>query len=252
MSSQGCAALIMAGGQSSRMRRGGSPVHKALRRVADAPLIEWNLAGLLETGFRDVYVAISENETELANWYAEVGVARAQRAGAQCSLIVEAVPLGTAGALSRLPKSVAHALVINVDNLTDLPLADVVAYHVRLGAAATLAVHRETFRMPFGQIEISAGRVTAYQEKPLLPVQVSSGTSVFARAAIDCVTDGQATQIPQLVQQLLKDGRLVAAFEHQSRWVDVNDETALAGAAAMLLDDEKPWPYMAGRSVSLA
>lgn len=223
-------AIVMAGGRSERMRAGGSADHKSLRAVRGAPLIEWNLLSLLHSGFRRLFVALNAREHALAEWLAGRGLTLCRQHSAALQLLVEDEPLGTIGAVRLLPADVRNAVVVNVDNLTTLDLRELLRTHVEKGAAATIATHTQAFRMPFGMLEVQGQLVTAYREKPELPVVISSGTYVLHRRAIVRVPAGRRSDVPALIASLLEDGEVVAAHRHHEPWIDVNDEAALAQA----------------------
>jgi NDP-mannose synthase len=226
----GIAAIIMAGGRSERMRAGGSQDHKGLRTVRGAPLIEWNLRGLLAFDFRRLFVAINARERALSEWLEGRGLALCRESASDLQLLVEREPLGTIGAVSLLPADVQNAVVVNVDNLTTLDLRALLQTHLQAEAAATIATHTHPFRMPFGMLEVQGQRVTAYREKPELPVVISSGTYVLHRSAIACVSPGRRTDVPGLIAALLERDDVVAAHAHSDPWIDINDEAALAQA----------------------
>jgi NDP-sugar pyrophosphorylase family protein len=242
MSALGCSALMMAGGRSERMRSSGSATHKGLRMALGTPLIEWNLGALLAFSFKDIHIAVSSLEVELAEWVERRGRELANAAGASLALLIEQTALGTIGATGLLPAEVRDVLVVNVDNISDLHLTDLVESHLSTGAAATIATHQEPFRLPFGRLELARDRVEAYQEKPEIRVQISSGTYVLNRRAIDRLPRGQRADVPTLIQWLLSDGELVAPYHHKAQWIDVNDEGALSRAETMLSAEGK-WPH---------
>jgi NDP-sugar pyrophosphorylase family protein len=223
-------AIVMAGGRSERMRAGGSAEHKGLRTVRGMPLFEWNLRGLLQSGFRRIFAAINAREEALAAWLEDRGRTICREQSCALEVLLEDEPLGTIGAVSLLPEDLADAVVVNVDNLTTLDLRRLFRTHVEAEAAATIATHTHPFRMPFGMLEVEGGRVTAYREKPQLPVVISSGTYVLHRQAIARVRSGERTDVPALIASLLADGGIVAAHPHCDAWIDVNDEAALAQA----------------------
>jgi NDP-sugar pyrophosphorylase family protein len=229
------AALIMAGGRSERMRAGGTAAHKSLRAVQGMPLVEWNLRGLLRSGFRRLFVAAAAREQALLSWLAERGRALCAEQLASLEILVEHEPLGTIGAASLLPPDVRDVAIVNVDNLTTLDLRTLLRTHLDANAAATIATHTHPFRMPFGMLEVEGPRVTAYREKPELPVVISSGTYALNRRAIALLTAGQRTDVPALIDALLRAGEMVAAHPHCDLWIDVNDEAALAQAEQLFL-----------------
>jgi NDP-sugar pyrophosphorylase family protein len=226
-------AIIMAGGRSERMRAGGSPDHKGLRTVRGVPLVEWNLRALVRFGFRRLFVAINAREHALAEWLRGPGLALCRQHSAGLELLVEDEPLGTIGAVRLLPADVQDLVVVNVDNLTTLDLRELLRTHLDKEAASTIATHTHPFRMPFGMLEVQGHRVTAYREKPQLPVVISSGTYVLHRRAIARVPAGHRADLPALIASLLQDGEVVAAHPHRDTWIDVNDEAALAEAEAL-------------------
>jgi NDP-sugar pyrophosphorylase family protein len=236
------AALLMAGGQSSRMRKNGDKRHKALRTVLGRPLLAWNLSALVSFGFRDIYIAYNRSESALADWVDSEAQALARDAGAHCTALVEGTRLGTIGAAACLPETVGHVLVTNVDNLSDLPLAALAHYHLASGAAATLATHTEPFRIPFGRLELAGDVVLGYSEKPAIPVPICSGTTVLSRRAIARINTGSSMHLPALIQSLLQEGERVCAFSHHSHWIDINDEGALAAAEALMRANAGCWP----------
>jgi NDP-sugar pyrophosphorylase family protein len=228
-------AMIMAGGRSLRMRSSGCATHKGLRKVLGLPLIEWNLATLVEFGFNQVYVAVSACEPELKQWLAERGAAITKARAVTLEILIEEEPLGTIGATGRLPLDVSDVVIVNVDNLTDLDLRSLLEFHQSSGAALSIASHEHMFRIPFGRLVLDGEEVRAYEEKPGIAVQISSGTYALNRRAIEEIPKHRRTDVPQLVSALLDAGEKVAAYLHSAAWIDANDESDLADAEALLL-----------------
>jgi NDP-sugar pyrophosphorylase family protein len=239
-----CAALIMAGGRSERMRATGVPEHKGLRAVLGVPLIECNLRALLHFGFARVFVAVNEIERELLAWIDGPGRKLARQRSATLEVLVEARPRGTIGAVADLPADVDEVVVVNVDNLMVLDLQKLARRRRDADAAAAVATHRHGFAIPFGMLELEGDRVVAYREKPNLPLPISSGTYVLGRRAIDSVPRQARCDVPALIGLLLGAGETVLAYPHDGSWIDVNDEVSLSRAQAMVADDRSAWPWL--------
>jgi NDP-sugar pyrophosphorylase family protein len=223
--SDDCRALVMAGGRSLRMRATSGPLHKALVPVAGVSLLERNVRALLEQGFRDIVVAISKDEPE-------IGRAAERHAGVK--IFWEDVPLGTIGAAREVMESSRALLVVNVDNLTSLPLKALVRFHREQNAALTIAAHQEPFQIPFGEVEMDGDRVRRYLEKPVKPIWISSGTYVLDRLACGYIPEGCRTDAPRLVAALLDADERVAAYRHDCSWIDVNHADALVKAESLI------------------
>ena len=224
-----CRALLMAGGRSERMRA-TTGVHKALMEIQGIPLIEWNIRALVANNFRDIVVAVPSVSAEIDAFLRGRGAELAAEAGATVACIREASPLGTIGAARVACRDADAVVVVNVDNVTTLPLRALADSHRESHADLTIASHHEPFRLPFGQLVIADGVVMEYREKPEFPVVVSSGTYVVSKAAAQLIVPDRRFDITHLFTAAKAGGLLVRAFAHSSTWIDVNDEAALRRA----------------------
>jgi len=98
----------------------------------------------------------------------------------------------------------------------------------------TLASHLEPIPIPYGRLRLEGDRVLTYEEKPALPVQICSGAYVLGAAALDAVAPDERLDAPDLVRRLLGAGHIVAAFEHQAPWIDVNDPATVERATELV------------------
>lgn len=220
----------MAGGRSERMRATNGPLHKALVEVAGAPLIEHNVRALLAAGLTEIVVVISADESGIEGYLRDRGARLAEAAGARIETYVETRRLGNIGAAGALDDGGHDLLMIYVDNLTSLSLPDLLATHRVTAAALTIATHVWELRNPFGELDVAAGRVRAYREKPVRGVRISSGTCVIAPAAARLIPAGRAYGAAELFGAVDAAGLTIAAFEHAAPWIDVNEARDVASA----------------------
>jgi NDP-sugar pyrophosphorylase family protein len=120
------------------------------------------------------------------------------------------------------------------DNLSAIDLEALLDDHLGNDAALTVAIHHETFRLPYGEVAVRDGRVVAYREKPEWSVLVSSGTYVLGSFALAAVPRNTRLDVWRLVQLLLERGATVRPFHDGAPWVDVNDAAALQRAEALV------------------
>ena len=227
------AALVQAGGRSSRMRGDGSPDHKALARVRGRTLLEWNVQALVDAGFLDIAIAVSAAESALLSATKTIAAPLVQAAGGSLRLIVEEQPLGTIGAAREC--SFADALlVVNIDNLTSLDLADFLDHHLREEAAMTVATHIEGFQIPYGEALIEEERLIGIIEKPIKRYRISSGTYVLSAEAAALIDAGESIGAPTLFERVLSAGGKAAAYPHDRIWIDINAPEDLRRAEALL------------------
>lgn len=246
--------LIMAGGQSRRMRQAVDQTHKALMPILGLPMIERNLCWLLALGFSDLYVAVAAIETALISHILQRCQPLAAAFGAHLAILIEPSPLGTLGAC-RLCSGVGDLLVVNVDNLTSIDLLAMLELHRRRSAAMTIATHVETFCMPFGQLVLEHDSVLQLREKPESAYQISSGTYVLAPRAREAIAANCRTGPLELFGDLRRNGQATLAYRHAALWIDVNDADTLARARSLVASHHAeldcPWPEPASERVLL-
>lgn len=233
--------VIMAGGAGERMRRSGEPVPKPMVQVAGRPLVEHNLRALLKAGVRDVAVVVgaSGEAAELVSaWAAVTGRDLVVSVGGRLELVVEAAPMGNAGALTLVGRSGVTLLLVFADNLTSLDLAHVAIAHSETAADLTLAVHDETFVLPYGVVDQVDGVVIGYREKPGVPVTVGSGIALVGPAAVAAMSAGtMPAGVIDLVLRSVDAGLLVLSYPHRAAWVDVNDAASRERAEVLVRAD---------------
>ena len=150
------------------------------------------------------------------------------------SVLLESSALGNIGCARDLSSVDTTVLLTFADNLTALDLYALLTYHESLDAVLTLAVHYEPFHVPFGVVEMDGAGVIGYEEKPDLPVLISSGTSVLSNRALEAIPAGRPSGISDLFQSVRGSDGVLAGYLHSDPWVDVNDAGAVSRAEAMV------------------
>jgi mannose-1-phosphate guanylyltransferase/phosphomannomutase len=218
------------------MRATAGPEHKVLRPVLGVSLLERNLCRLLDCGFSEIGVAVSAQERPLQSYLTTRGRTLAKARNATLAALLEQRPLGTIGMIRQLRHSPGPLIVINGDNLTNLDLRALLGHHRRSGADMTVAVHREPFRVPLGEVRIREGQLVAYNEKPIHEVVISSGAYVVEPTVATMLSSGQRCDVPELVSLVTGGGGSVGAYPHDSLWMDVNDAADLRRCEALVRD----------------
>jgi NDP-sugar pyrophosphorylase family protein len=210
-------AVILAGGQGTRLRPYTTVLPKPLMPIGDMPILEVVLRQLKRAGFTRVTLAVSYL-AELIEAYCGNG----SRLGLDIRYSRETRALSTAGPLKLVPDLNETFLVMNGDLLTTLDYAAMIRHHREHGAAATLAMHRRSVRIDYGVVEVASdGRLTDYIEKPELHYTVSMGVNVLEPRALAHIADGEALGMPDLMLRLKAAGEKVLAFDRPCTWLDI-------------------------------
>ena len=179
-------ALILAGGEGTRLRPLTSTIPKPVVPLVDRPFVAFMLGWLRAHGVEDVVMACGHMASGVRNVLGD-----GSAFGVALRYVEEQRPLGTGGALKFAePLLDDRFLMLNGDVLTDLDLTAQISQHERTGALATLALTPVEDPSHYGLVRIAdGGEVTEFVEKPA-PDQIdtrniSAGVYVLERAVLD-------------------------------------------------------------------
>lgn len=218
-------AVILAGGEGTRLRPLTDTVPKPLLPIANRPFLEHQIRWMGSHGVREAML--------LTGYLADAFVPFAARAAGQLgvSLLVEHEdePLGTAGAVRRvLDRLSGTTLVFNGDVLTDLDLGALLAFHRERRAGLTIALARVDDAGPYGLVPTDTdGRVLEFVEKPAPEVArrggaVNAGTYVIEPRVLADVPSGRTWSFErQVFPSLGERGEVVCGFVADAYWIDI-------------------------------
>jgi mannose-1-phosphate guanylyltransferase len=156
-------ALILAGGQGTRLRPLTLSTPKPITTIANRPFLNYQLDLLQRAGVNEVILSLSYQPEKIM---AVFGDGRAR--GLKIHYPVEPEPLGTAGAFKYSESQIqGTTIVFNGDILTDIDLAAVVAQHRQRRAVATLVLVPVENPQAYGLVTTAPdGQILQFLEKP--------------------------------------------------------------------------------------
>ncbi|HWA70583.1 MAG TPA: nucleotidyltransferase family protein [Rhizomicrobium sp.] len=209
--------VVMAGGLGTRLRPHTETCPKPLLPVAGKPMLEHiveraRLEGFSNFVFSLFYLGhmIEEHFGDGSRWNARIEYVREEK------------PLGTAGALGLIkPRPEVPCLVTNGDVLTDIRFGDVLDFHQRNNAAATMAVSLHEWQHPFGVVQINGIDITGFEEKPISRTHINAGIYALDPATLDLLPGAERCDMPTLFEIARQAGRRTVAFPMHEPWLDV-------------------------------
>jgi NDP-mannose synthase len=220
-------AVILAGGQGTRLRPFTTILPKALVPVGDVPILDIILRQLRQYGFTHVSLAVGHMASLI-----QAFVGDGRQWGLSISYWQEHMPLGTAGPLKLLDKTLPdNFLVMNADVLSSLALNDLFARHEQSGSIATIATYNRPTPVPFGVISPAGQpdgnhwRIGQFTEKPVLNHWVSMGVYVFNRRVLHYILPDRLFGFDHLMQALLADNQPLQAYAFDGYWMDIGCHT---------------------------
>jgi mannose-1-phosphate guanylyltransferase / phosphomannomutase len=156
-------AVVMAGGEGTRLRPLTSNQPKPMVPIVGKPCMEHILELLKRNGFDDVIVTLAFMPQAIRSYFGD-----GESLGLSIEYSVEESPLGTAGSVrlasGKLDDTV---LVISGDALCDIDLAALLAFHRDKQAAVTIGLKSVENPLEFGIVVTDEdGRIERFLEKP--------------------------------------------------------------------------------------
>src|ERR1700679_2119241 len=132
-------AIILVGGQGSRMRPLTNHLPKNIVPVCGVPFLTYQIEYLKSIGVKEIVFSIGYRSEDIRKVYGD-----GRRYKVEIHYALEKTPLGTAGALKNSEKFVkgSPVVVLNGDILTDIPLDKMLKFHRKNKNAATLGLVR--------------------------------------------------------------------------------------------------------------
>jgi len=214
-------AVILVGGEGTRLRPLTSTVPKPVVPLVDRPFLAYMLEWLKGHDVEDVVMSMGYLATAVRNVLGD-----GSGYGLRLRYVEEPDPRGTAGALKFAEQLLDERfLMLNGDVLTDIDLTAQLAQHEQTGARATLALVPVDDPSAYGLVRLDEDRlVREFVEKPSADQidtnLISAGAYVLERSILDLVPPDRNVSIEREIwPQLVGDG--LYGFPAQAYWLDI-------------------------------
>jgi mannose-1-phosphate guanylyltransferase/phosphomannomutase len=231
-------AVLMAGGEGTRLRPMTANQPKPLLPVVNKPIMEHVLLLLRKHGFTETVVTVQFLATLIRNYFGD-----GEELGMKLDYVAEEVPLGTAGSVKNAEEYLRGEpfLVISGDALTDIDLTDMVRFHKESGAKVTIALKRVPNPLEFGIIIVDdQGRIQRFLEKPtwgqVFSDTVNTGIYIMEPEVLERVAPGEVVDWSgDVFPELLAEGEPLYGYIADGYWEDVGTHESYLSAQADVL-----------------
>jgi len=217
-------AVVMAGGEGSRLRPITANRPKPLAPVGNRPIMEHIVGLLKKNGITEVVCTLHYLADEISSYFDD-----GMDFGIPMQYSIEDTPLGTAGSVKKAEAFLKDDTfcIISGDALTDVDLTKAVAYHKEKGAIATLILCRVPNPLEFGVvITDEEGRVVRFLEKPswseVFSDTVNTGMYILEPEVFDLMREGKAYDWSQdIFPELMRQEKPVFGYIMDEYWSDI-------------------------------
>jgi mannose-1-phosphate guanylyltransferase/phosphomannomutase len=231
-------AVIMAGGEGTRLRPLTSNTPKPMMPLANRPMMEHIVTLLKRHGFEDIVVTVAFQANAIRTYFGN---------GAEFDVrmvyATEEMPLGTAGSVRNAMDELDEPfLVISGDVLTDIDLTAICQFHKDKGALATIALKAMDNPLEFGiVITREDGSIERFLEKPtwgqVFSDTINTGIYVLEPEIFDYIDAGRPVDFSsEVFPALLEAGQPLYGYVAEGYWEDVGTLDAYVRVHQDVLD----------------
>jgi dTDP-glucose pyrophosphorylase/predicted transcriptional regulator len=223
-------AFIMAGGKGVRLMPLTEQCPKPMIPVAGRPILERVILHLVGYGIRNIYVSINYLGKMIEDYFGD-----GSACGCSITYLKEGKALGTGGALSLLPETPEHPIIVmNGDLVTQINIAKLLEFHTAENVKATIAVKPYQMEIPFGVINSDENRLVQIQEKPSLTFTINTGIYILNPEVLPLVPKNEEFLITSLFDLLIEKRMPVGIHLIEEDWIDIGRHEELKRAKGII------------------
>jgi mannose-1-phosphate guanylyltransferase/phosphomannomutase len=218
-------AVVMAGGEGTRLRPLTSNQPKPMVPIVGKPCMEHIIELLRDHGFEDIVITVAFLPQAIRSYFGD-----GESLGVNIEYSVEESPLGTAGSVRLASDRLDETfLVISGDALCDIDLSQIVAAHKAKGADVTIGLKSVENPLEFGIVVTDDdGRVERFLEKPswgqVFSDTINTGIYVLEPEVLRHIpTDRPFDFSKELFPLLLEMGRPIYGHVCEGYWQDIGN-----------------------------
>ncbi len=218
-------AVVMAGGEGTRLRPLTSNQPKPMVPIFNKPIMEYTIELLRAHGITDIVVTLQFMPQMIRNYFGD-----GSDLGVDLAYAIEQEPLGTAGSVKNAEAHLDETfIVISGDALTDIDLDKLLDFHKKKQSMATIALARVDNPLEFGVVIANDhGQIERFLEKPtwgeIFSDTINTGIYVLEPEVFDYIEKGTAVDFSKDVfPKLLEDKKPLYGYVADGYWCDVGN-----------------------------
>lgn len=218
-------AVIMAGGEGTRLRPVTCGIPKPMVPVLNKPVMEYTIELLKKHNITEIAATLAYFPAVITDYFGDGG-----DFGVNMKYYIEHKPLGTGGSVKNAEDFLDGTFVIvSGDALTDIDLEKAVEFHRSKGSKATLVLKKVPIPLEYGIVIIDEdGRITSFLEKPswgeVFSDTINTGIYILEPEVLDYYKKGDTFDFSKdLFPKLLRDNIPMYGYVTGDYWNDIGD-----------------------------
>ena len=209
--------VIMAGGLGKRLRPYTNNCPKPMLKILGKPILEHIIYNLVSQGFRDITISVNYLASNIISYFGD-----GKKFGAKIDYIKEKKSLGTIGSLSLFKKkNTKPVFVINGDTITNIDLSEMLNFHIKNKANATMASKVITNSNPYGVVQTKGIDIINFKEKPIDRIYINAGIYIFSQSILKNLKKEIKKDAPEFFLELKKKNKKIIIFPAHEEWKEI-------------------------------
>lgn len=210
-------AVLMAGGKGERLRPLTLDTPKPLLKVADKPIIDYNIENLIHYGVEHINVTVNYLAEQIENHFKE------PINGQQIKCVREGKFLGTIGSLEIIDDWHNDTiLLMNSDLFTNIDFESFYIHFKKHNADMSVAAVPYNIYIPYGIFEIENTReIKGVKEKPSFYYYANAGIYLIKRELLSLIPKDTFYNATDFMDKLIELAKKVIRFPIAGYWIDI-------------------------------
>ncbi|DAC72629.1 MAG TPA: hypothetical protein DSN98_04200 [Thermoplasmata archaeon] len=232
-------AIILAGGFGTRLRPFTFTRAKSLLPILNEPMIS-HLVKTLPKKVDTVILAVNYRREQIEEYF------RTHDFGKTIIVNEEPEPLGTGGAVKFAEKYITGSFfVLNADIICSLNLTEMLRFHEKKKAVATISLWPVENVSEFGVVDIKKdGTITKFVEKPKAEDApsdlINAGAYLLEQPVLEYIEPGKLVSMEkQIFPQIIQNTGRFFGFKFQGHWIDVGRISSYISVHVHLLEAQR-------------
>jgi mannose-1-phosphate guanylyltransferase len=216
-------AVILVGGEGTRLRPLSCDTPKPMMPIANKPFIEYIINQLKQYSIRDIIFSACYLPERIKDYLGD-----GSKREINITYVTEEKPLGTAGAVKNVEQYLNETfLVFNGDVLSDLNLDQIIKYHFDRKSKVTIALTAVEDPTIYGLVELNKDdSILSFLEKPswdqVTSNLINAGTYVLEPEVLNYIPEGKNYSFERgLFPTLLEHKEPMFGSVSDSYWLDI-------------------------------
>ncbi len=221
MAKRNLKAIILAGGLGTRLRPYTLFMPKPMLPLGDKPVLEHLISWLHDNGIKEIVVCVGYLRRIIEDYFKD-----GKELGTKITYARTNTPMGTAGQLKSAEKFVGETfLCVYGDSIYDFDVKDMIEYHYKKKALATIALIHYKTTLKYGFIDIDEkGLVKKWREKPSIEGPINIGFYVMEPKFLNFIPKDSRFGMNSAFDKAMEASEAIYGYVAKGSFTDIGDK----------------------------